>query len=91
MVNILQSRLVAWIAMALVVGIILFTFSLRPAWWAFFDEFFAFMAVFCQLIAVYSMPKLTYVAQKLQYIGFICLILAILSFIGEYIAWQILS
>lgn len=87
--NILQSKIVAWFAMIIVVMAIIFTFSLRPVWWAFFDEFFAFMMVFCQLVAVYTYPKMPYVAKKLQVIAGWCLILAVLSFIVEYIFWQI--
>lgn len=91
MERILQSRAVAWFALIVVVLAIIFTFSLRPVWWAFFDEFFAFMMVFCQLVAVYSLPKMPFVAKKLQIIAAWCLILAVLSFIIEFIFWQILT
>lgn len=89
MKGLLQSRGVAWLAMAVMVGVILFTFSIRPAWWAFIDEFFAFMAVFCQLVAVYSLPKMPFVAKKLQVIAAWCLGLAVIAFIIEYIFWQL--
>ena len=89
MQKLLQSKIAAWFALIIIILVIIFTFSLRAVWWAFFDEFFAFMAVFCQLTAVYSFTKLPFVAKKLQIIAAWCLGLAILSFIVEYIFWQI--
>lgn len=88
--NILQSKIVAWAAMAIVVIVIAVTFSIRPAWWGFLDVFFAFMMVFCQLVAVYFFKLNPYVAKKLQIIAAICGSLMILSLIGEYIAYAII-
>ena len=88
--NILQSKIVAWVAMAVVVIVIVATFSLRPAWWAFIDLFFAFMMVFCQLVSVYFLKLNLYVAKKLRIIAAICGLLMVISLIGEYIVYAIL-
>lgn len=88
--NLLYSRMAAWIAMIVIVCIIILTFSIRPYWWTFIDEFFAFMAVFCQLIATYTYKINTYAAKKLQVFAAVFGVLMILSLIGEYIVYTII-
>lgn len=91
MKNPLQSTLVAWIAMVIVVIVIVTTFSYRQAWWSFIDLFFAFMMVFCQLAGLYIKRFNPYAGKTLQSIASICLVLMILAFIGEYIAYQVIT
>lgn len=90
MKNLLQSTIVAWIALAIVIFVIVATFKFRQAWWSFIDLFFAFMMVFCQLAGLYIGRFNAYAGKRLRSIAGICLILMILAFIGEYIAYQIL-
>lgn len=90
MKNPLQSTFVAWVALAIVVIVIVTTFQYREAWWNFIDLFFAFMMVFCQLVSLYIGRFNPYAGKTLKNIAFICLILMILAFIGEYIAYQVL-
>ena len=90
MKNPLQSTLVAWIGLAIVVAVIVTTFRYRTAWWNFIDLFFAFMMVFCQLASLYIGRFNGYAGKTLRNIAFVCLILMILAFIGEYIAYQVL-
>ena len=90
MTKILQSKLAAWLAMAIVIIVIAVTFKFRPAWWAFFDLFFAFMMVFCQLAALYLGPLNLYVKKRMQQSAAVCGILMILSFIAEYIVYTVL-
>ena len=87
MKNLLKSKLAAWLALLVVVIIIIITFGIRPAWWAFIDEFFAFMMVFSQLAAVYIYKFNNYAGKRLQVFAAIFGILMLLSFIGEYIAY----
>lgn len=91
MKHLLQSKTAAWCALILIVLIIVFTFTLRTQWWMFFDEFFLFMAVFCRLASLYLMKFNPYVTKKLQSIAFLFLLLGIVAFIAEFIAFQILS
>lgn len=91
MKNPLQSTLVAWIAMAIVVLVIITTFEYRQAWWSFIDLFFAFMMVFCQLAGLYIKRFNPYAGKTLQSIAMICLVLMILAFIGEYVVYQVQS
>lgn len=87
MQNPLQSKFVAWIALAIVVIVIVTTFEFRQAWWDFFDLFFAFMMVFCQLVSLYIGKFNPYAAKKLQNFAFYFLILAVLAFIAEYVIY----
>lgn len=90
MKNPLQSTFVAWIALAIVIIVIVTTFQYRQNWWSFIDLFFAFMMVFCQLAALYIKRFNPYAGKTLQSIAAVCLILMILAFIGEYIAYQVI-
>lgn len=89
MTNPLQSKFVAWIALAIVVIVIVTTFQFRQAWWDFFDLFFAFMMVFCQLVSLYISRFNRFAAKKLQTIAFIFLVLTVIAFIGEYVVYQV--
>ena len=91
MKNPLQSTFVAWIALAIVVVVIITTFQYRQAWWSFIDLFFAFMMVFCQLAGLYIGRFNPSAGKRLQTIAAICLILMVLAFIGEYVAYQIVD
>lgn len=90
MKNPLQSTLVAWVALAIVVIVIVTTFSYRQAWWSFIDLFFAFMMVFCQLAGLYIRRFNPYAGKKLQSIAAICMVLTILAFIAEYVLFQVI-
>ena len=90
MKSLLRSKFVAWLALLVVIIVIIATFKFRPAWWAFIDEFFAFMMVFSQLAALYLYGINQYVGKKLQMFAAIFGGLMILSFIGEYIAYLII-
>ena len=90
MKNLLYSKTVAWLALCLVVIIIIFTFTIRPVWWTFIDEFFAFMMVFTQLMALYIIKTSVYAAKKLQLCAAVFGILMILALIGEFIAYQVI-
>ena len=91
MKNPLQSTFVAWIALAIVVIVIITTFQYRQAWWSFIDLFFAFMMVFCQLVGLYIKRFNLYAGKTLQNIAAICLVLMVLAFIGEYIAYEVIT
>lgn len=91
MKNPLQSTFVAWVALAIVVIVIVTTFQYRQAWWSFIDLFFAFMMVFSQLAGLYINRFNPYAGKKLQSFAAIFLILMILAFIGEYIAYEVIT
>lgn len=90
MKNPLNSRLIAWVAFAIVIIVIVTTFEYRQAWWSFIDLFFAFMMVFCWLVSLYLGRFNPYAGKKLQSISAICLVLMILAFIGEFIAYWLI-
>lgn len=88
--NVFQSKTVAWLAMIVILAIIVGTFCLRVVWWAFIDELFAFLMVFCQLTALYLGKLNPLVKKKLQMVAVVCGVLTIISLIGEFIAYQII-
>lgn len=85
-----NSKIVAWLALCVVVTVICVTFSLREQWWSFIDIFFAFMMVFSHLLALYLGKMSKSAAGKLDRLSLIFGIMTILAIIGEYIAWQTL-
>lgn len=87
--SVLSSKSIAWFAFLLIIIVLIFTFSIRPSWWAFIDIFFGFMMVFCHIVAVYSRGKMPAVGRQMDTIAAYCGILAVLAFIGEFIAWQV--
>ena len=71
--------------MILIMAVIVMTFSLRTEWWCFADIFFAFMMVFCHLIALYLMKFNSYASRKLDTMAMVFATLAVVSLIVEYI------
>lgn len=90
MANLLKSKTAAWCALILILLVMIFTFGMREVWWAFIDEFFAFMMIFCQLVALYIEKLNSRACRKLQICAAVFGVLMILAFIGEYIAYQVL-
>ncbi|MCM1377663.1 MAG: hypothetical protein NC097_00235 [Clostridium sp.] len=87
--NLLKSKIAAGILLILVIAAICLTFSMRQAWWCFIDIFFAFMMAFCHLLSL-TMQRMSPIAcVKLDKGALVFGILAVLSFIGEYITMQI--
>lgn len=87
MTRFIKSKTFAWLAFAVVVILLVATFSMRPAWWAFIDIFFAFMAAFVNLMAV-TLQKVNAVVSRILYKWvFIFCILWVIAFIGEWIAY----
>ena len=87
--NLLYSKTVAWLALMVIIAVIVLTFSIRPVWWTFFDEFFAFMMIFCQLVALYIMKFNQFAGKKLQVCAAVFGVLTILSLIAEFIIYQV--
>lgn len=86
--NLLKSKTVAWCALILIILVIVFTFGMRDAWWTFIDLFFAFMMVFCQLVALYIGKFSPLACRKLQVCAAVSGVLMLLSFIVEFIAYK---
>lgn len=86
--NALKSKVLAWVALILIIAILCISFTQRGVWWAYIDIFFAFMMCFIHLMAVYLGKKLPAVGRQLDFAAFICGCLAILAFAIEYLAFQ---
>lgn len=88
MSGILKSKTGAWAAFVLVLVLLVVLFPLLEVWWEFIPLFFAFMAVFCHLMAV-MIKKLNGIASaKLDMAALVCGILAVCAIIGVYVAFQ---
>lgn len=87
--KILKSKICAWLAFALMIVILGFSFRLRQEWWMFFDIFFAFMMTFCHLVAVYVNKLNLIVSERLDLLALIFGICTVLSMIVEYILFTI--
>lgn len=77
------SKLCAWGAMIIVIAVMVLTFALRTAWWAFTDIFFAFMMAFMHLLAVYF-HKVVGISRQLEMAALVCGVLMIISLIVEF-------
>ncbi len=85
-----KSKIVAWIALAFILFVLVLSFNMRQAWWTFIDIFFAFMMVFSHLVALYIDKFNSYSSRQLDKVAFICGILMLVAFIGEYIAESVI-
>ncbi|MCM1291883.1 MAG: hypothetical protein NC201_07395 [Prevotella sp.] len=84
MKRIIESRVLAWGAMALILVMLVVTFKMRTVWWAYIDIFFGFMMVFTHLMSVYIGKKLPGVGKQLDMVSFVMGICMIVSFILEW-------
>lgn len=85
MANLMKSKATAWMAMALVVVMIVLCFMLHTPWYGFISVFFCFLAVFSHLASLYLVRMSRVAARKLEVAAMVCIILAIIGFIAEYI------
>lgn len=86
MTRFIRSKTFAWAAFTLVIAVLAFTFTLRPAWWAFIDIFFAFMAAFINLMAVTLKRMSPIVSKMLDKWTLVFCFLWLIAFISEWIA-----
>ncbi|MDE5653847.1 MAG: hypothetical protein K2G75_05200 [Muribaculaceae bacterium] len=86
MTRFIRSKTFAWCAFLLVIVVLIATFSLRTAWWAFIDIFFIFMAAFVNLMAVTLKKINPAVGRMLNKWTLVFCVLWLLAFIGEWIA-----
>lgn len=91
MQNFLRSKFIAWVALFLIVVVIITTFRFRPAWWYFFDEFFAFMMVFSWLASLYIIRFNKYAAKTLRNFAGIFGILTVVSLIVEFFLMEYMA
>lgn len=88
--KILSSKTAAWLAFVLILTVIVFTFKLRTVWWAYFDIFFAFMMVFCHVIALVIAKNNRFASSKLEKIAFVMGVLTVISLAGEAVVFSVL-
>ena len=86
--KLLESRAAAWTALILVIILIIVTFRMRSVWWSFIDLFFVFMMVFSHLAALYLKRMSPQAGRTLDRVAFVCALLTVVAFVGEYIAFQ---
>ncbi len=91
MKNLLKNKLLSWVALILAIIYLVVTFSWKASlgWWAFCDGFFVFMAIFVHLCALYLSGLNPYASKKLDLFAFVSFILFILSFIIEWVIFEV--
>lgn len=89
MVKLIESKVTAWVAMALVVALIVLSFLLGTPWWGFIAEFFCFIAVFSHLASLYLRRMSPAAGRKLDTCALVCIIIAVIGFIAEYIVFNV--
>ncbi len=89
MKKLLKSKIAAWGVLLLIILMIIATFSLRNEWWAFFDVFFLFMMAFTHLLALNLTRMSPAAGKKLDIITLFFAICGILSFIIEWILFNV--
>lgn len=85
----MKSKIYAWSAFAVVIVILVITFTLRTVWWAYSDIFFAFMMVFCHLIAVNISGLNPYASRKLDKAALVFAALMVVALAVEFILFNI--
>lgn len=88
--TLLTSKLWAAIYLLIVIIFIVVTFKMRQAWWCYFDIFFAFMAMFCHLMATIFQKLIPAEARRLDKIALGMIVATIISLIAEIIAFYTL-
>lgn len=85
-----NSRILTWGALVLIVILLCMSFSTEQPWWSYIDFFCAFMMIFCRLAALYIHRFSLAAYNKLNICAIIFGILTLLSFIGIFIANQVI-
>ncbi len=88
MKRVLRSTPLAFGALLLVMLILVLSFKLRSYWWSYFDIFFAFMMVFCHLIALMFAKINARASARLDFIALICGILTVVGFVVEWVLFR---
>lgn len=84
-VNLIDSKVAAWLAMLIAVAMVVLSVLLHTPWYGIVAEFFCFIGVFSHLAALYLKRMSVRASGKLNVCALVCLILAVIAFIVEYI------
>ncbi len=91
MKSLLQSKAATAGALVLCIISIILTFTIRKEqWWMFIDIFFIFMAIFSHFMALTIVKLNDVAARKLDAIAFWLLIVGVIAFFAEWIAFSVL-
>ncbi len=91
MKSLLKNKILTWVALILAIAYLIISFSWKMAfgWWAFCDGFFIFMAIFAHLCALYLEGMNPYASRKLDLFAFVAFLLFIISFIIEWVVFEV--
>lgn len=85
----IESRIVSWIALFVIVLWIVMQLRTPDPWWTYLSIFFAFMMVFCHLAALYLFSISWRASHKLDSLSILCGILFVVALVATYIASQV--
>lgn len=83
--KLLESKLLAYCSLLIVVTMIVVAMLLHTPWWGFIAIFFLFLALFSHLAALYIKKISIYSSQLLDKIAFWLLILSVVGLVAVYI------
>lgn len=86
--KLIESKIVAWVALALVMALIVMAMLLGTPWWGFIAIFFCFLGTFAHLASLYLRKMSRAASSKLELCALILIILSIIGFIVEYIVYN---
>lgn len=90
MSKLVESKVTAWIALALSATLIVLAFLLHTPWWGFIAIFFCFLATFAHLAALYLRRMSAVASRKLETAALVCIIIAVIGFVAEYVVYNII-
>ncbi|MDE6006859.1 MAG: hypothetical protein K2G67_04840 [Muribaculaceae bacterium] len=86
--KLIESKLVAWFALLLVIALVVMAMLLGTPWWGFIAIFFCFLGIFAHLASLYLRKMSKVASAKLEQCALVLIILSIIGFIAEYIIYN---
>lgn len=87
--KLIESKLVAWVALLLVMALIVMAMLLGTPWWGFIAIFFCFLSVFAHLASLYLRKMSKPASSKLELCALVLIILSVIGFVVEYIVYNV--
>lgn len=83
--RLLESKILAWVALVLVIALVVMSMLLHTPWWGFIAIFFAFLSIFAHLASLYLRKMSKAASNRLESIAIWLMILAVIGFVAVYI------
>lgn len=88
MKKLLESKILSFVALVLVIAVTVATFVMKLPMWCLIAPFFAFMMAFCHLVAQLFTKMNPAASRKMDIFALVFAVLSVLAFIVEFILLQ---